>query len=776
MFGSYNSGDVLWLGDWGTPWILFFLVLGALVCGISYYDLRVLPKRKCWTLVGLRIAVYLLAVIFLLEPAIDLKNTSKVKNQVAVILDGSISMGLPSVQQQEKTRLELIKEAVEALEIPATKTDDDHIYSFYQFGDALFPLATAQSAESDAGKSDLATAIESVKKTYAQKDLGGIIVLSDGIVSGAMGSRTRRGEKLDEITIAELGRLKAPVNTIAVGNADSFRDLAIVNVAHDDFAFVHNKTSIEFDVQAVGIKDTDLNATLSRDGKVVQSRLLKIRKGKSNYKLNFDFIPQKIGKEVYSIDLPHLKNEALFENNHAQFLQKIIRDKIRALQVVGRPSWDERFLRRHLKQNPNVDLISFFILRTNQNIRVAGTDELSLIPFPTDELFQDELGSFDLVIFQNFNFGPYDMRRYLSEISKFVKEGGGFMMIGGDLSFSNGGYSETAISDILPVELSSRTDTIDFRPFKPELTEAGLRHPITTLAFDPVENRKLWQELPDQRGTNIVLNAKPEASVLAVHPTLSFGGKPMPVVSISEVEEGRVMALTTDSTWRWGIERVGEGGTSREYQLFWNNAFRWLIKDPELKLIRIENQVDEYDVGAVTTLSVRVSNPDYTPAPNQAVKLIVEFEPFFEGEQVEGGTKQKSAPETLLSTKVQTDAGGLAQTKLALEKAGRYKISAESRTSSGLLKDKDVVIALRSVSEFRDIVPRTDLLKQIAETTGGIFTQLPNSKPAVELLPSKSIQVNRRKVIHLWDTSVAFLLLVGLLGLEWILRRRWGRL
>ncbi len=768
MFGSYNSGDVLWLGDWGTPWILFFLLLGALVCGISYYDLRILSKLKCWTLVGLRVSVYLLAVLFLLEPAVDLKNTSKVKNQVAVLVDGSISMDLPSVQEGKKTRLEWAKEAVKTLNIPATKTDEEHVYSFFQFGDDLSPLALSENASATESKSNLGEALDAIKKTYAQKDLGGIVVLSDGVATGNIGGRTRRGEELDAITVAELKRLQAPVNTIAVGDASSLRDLAIVKVARDDFAFVHNKISIDVDVQAIGVKDTDLNATLSRDGKVVQTRLLKIRKGKSSYKLSFEFVPQKIGKEVYSIDLPHLENEALYENNHAQFLQKIIRDKIRALQVVGRPSWDERFLRRHLKQNPNVDLISFFILRTNQNIRVAGQDELSLIPFPTDELFQDELGSFDLVIFQNFNFGPYDMRRYLSEISKFVKEGGGFVMIGGDLSFSNGGYAETAISDILPVELSNDTNTIDFRPFKPRLTEAGVRHPITTLAFDPVENRKLWQELPDQKGTNIVLQAKPEASVLAVHPTLSFGGKPMPVVTISEAEEGRVMALTTDSTWRWGIERVGEGGTSREYQLFWNNAFRWLIKDPELKLIRIENQVEEYDVGSTTTLSVRVSNPDYTPAPNQAVKLTVDFEPFFDG--------KKKASKTVLSTEVNTDAGGLAQSKLNLTEAGVYKISVVSKTKAGVLKDKDVVIAVRSVAEFRDIIPRADLLKQIAETTGGTFTLLPDASPKLNLLPSKSIQVNRRKVIHLWDTSVAFLLLIGLLGLEWTLRRRWGRL
>ncbi len=764
---TYNSGDLLWLGDWGSLWILFLLILGAFVFAISYYDLRILSKRKCWTLVGLRIWVYLLAVLFLLEPAIDLKNTSKVKNQVAVLIDSSISMDLPSEAGSKTSRLSLAKSGLKALNIPPNKTDDEHVYSFFHFDKESELLPNTDALQAIGPKTDLAGVLEDIKKGFSQKDLGGIIILSDGIMNGDMGSRTRRGETLDAATKSTLERFQAPINTMVSGDPASLRDLAIVNLARDDFAFVHNKVSIEVSIQAVGIKDRDLKLMLSRDGKEVQTRLLKIRKGKSIYKLRFEFVPQKIGKEVYSIDLPHLENEALYENNHAQFLQKIIRDKIRALQVVGRPSWDERFLRRHLKQNPNVDLISFFILRTNQNIRVAGNDELSLIPFPTDELFQDELGSFDLVIFQNFNFGPYDMRRYLSEISKFVKEGGGFVMIGGDLSFSKGGYANTAIADILPVELSDDSDAIDFRPFKPQLTDAGTRHPITTLAFDPTANRELWKQLPDQRGTNIVLKAKEGASVLAVHPTLSYGGEKMPVITIGEAEEGRVMALTTDSTWRWGIERVGDGGTSREYQLFWNNAFRWLIKDPELKLIRIENQKEEFDVGSATKIAVRLSKPDYTPLTNQQITLSVEFKPF---------DKQTKDPVKLYTRQIRTDGGGIGETMLKMEKAGIYTIFAESKTDGGVLKDRDVIIALGSVNEYRDILPRPKFLKQVASASGGRFTRLGKDTPSVNLLPSKSIQVNRRRVIHLWDTPWSFLLIIALLASEWMLRRRWGRL
>ena len=139
-----------------------------------------------------------------------------------------------------------------------------------------------------------------------------------------------------------------------------------------------------------------------------------------------------------------LEGEAIAENNARAFLLKVIRDKIRVLQVTGRPSWDERFLRGLLKHDPNVDLVSFFILRTPTDVELVPSDELSLIPFPTEELFQEQLRSFDVVFLQNFNYGPYGIGAYLGEISDYVEEGGGLAMIGGDLSFTSGGYARHA--------------------------------------------------------------------------------------------------------------------------------------------------------------------------------------------------------------------------------------------------------------------------------------------------------------------------------------------
>ena len=273
--------------------------------------------------------------------------------------------------------------------------------------------------------------------------------------------------------------------------------------------------------------------------------------------VTFRFVPERIGKEIYAVKATTVEGEAITRNNERWFVVNVIRDRIRVLQVVGRPSWDVRFLRQFLTGNPNVDLISFFILRTADDLRRTSNQELSLIPFPTNELFEEQLGSFDAVVFQNFDYGPYDMARYLPEVRDYVEGGGGLLMLGGDLSFGAGGYAGTAVADVLPVRLpptAAPAQNIDPAPFRPVLSEAGARHPITRLAFGGEANDALWRALPELPGTNIVLGPTEGATVLAEHPTRrGQDGEAMPVLAIREVGEGRSMALTVDSSWKWSF-------------------------------------------------------------------------------------------------------------------------------------------------------------------------------------------------------------------------------
>lgn len=771
-FSDYNATDVLWLGDWSPSWIAMLIVLGVAVIGISIYDLAPLKPVRRWTLVTLRALVYALAVMLLLEPAVDLKNVTKVKNHVAILVDASSSMAL---EHDGAPRWQAAVQAVEALELPDELEDEDHVYDVFVFGEDLaeVKLSGLKHHRPDGRGTNIGAALQSLKQRYERVDVGGVVLITDGTDTGAIAERTRRGEALDDGTTELVTSIDAPLNTVAVASPEQLIDVAVTRVLRDDFAFVHNKLSVEAEIQVVGLQPTSFPVKLMRDGELLQTREVTVVDGQMSYPVSFDYVPKSIGKEIYVIDVPEFADEVLLSNNRAYFLQKVIRDKIRALQVVGRPSWDERFLRRLLKRNPNVDLISFFILRTNENVQLAPTTELSLIPFPTEELFQEELGSFDLVIFQNFNFGPYNMRQYLPEITKFVKDGGGFVMIGGDLSFASGGYAGTPIEEILPVELPPRTATtvIDEAPFRPELTEAGQRHPITQLAFDPQSNSRIWSSLPEQHGTNLVMAAKPHATVLATHPRIGTKEGKMPVIAVSEMGGGRVMALTTDSTWRWGLEHLGTGGTPREYQVFWNSAIRWLIKDPELKLLRVEMGQDEYNPGDVIDATVRVQQSDYTPAANIEGTFVVSHRSF---QSVATG---KHDSRLVTEQSFVTDTDGNATIEVPVDGVGVWTVVARAQTPSGDLRDEDVGLAVSSAAELRDVLPRPGLLRVLATAGGGSAVSATGvDRSALRFEPPRTVRVNRREVIQVWDSFWVFALILALLGCEWTLRRRWGRL
>jgi uncharacterized membrane protein len=770
ILGEFNRGGVLFLGDWPQWAIASMIVLAVLVCVLTYLDVSEMRRTRRVALVSLRAAVLSLALFVLLEPALELEQVSVVPNHVAVIVDVSESQTLETVEGE--TRQSRSSEAIEAFEQEFGGDTEDHIFHYLALSD-LTESATAEELAAwvpDGDSTHILAGIERFVAAHGARDVGGIVIVSDGIDNGALGARVRRGEELDAETLELLQSFGAPVHTISTAQAGEIRDIAIERVVHDDFAFVRNAVAVSADLKVLGFTQGVVNVTLRREGELLQTRSVPLEPGRTDYRVDFEFVPELIGKEIYAVDVDLLEGEALETNNRELFVLNVIRDKIRVLQVVGRPSWDVRFMRQLLQNNPNVDLICFFILRTQDDIHRGSERELSLIPFPTDELFNEELGSFDLVVFQNFDYGPYNMRQYLPQISDYVRDGGGFAMIGGDRSFSSGGYAGTAVADILPVELpsGSSADLVDESSFRPVLTDAGQRHPITRLEFDAVDNAELWGELPPLRGTNRVLAPREGAVVLAEHPSLQAGAGAMPVITVADIGEGRSMAVTYDSSWRWNFEHVSRGGASGPYTGFWNSAIRWLIRDPALNLVDVELSEEVVAPNETLVGNVRVFGPDYAPLVDASLTLIVTRRPLENlGEE----------PVVFSEQFFRSNDRGTARFELGLPEPGAYSVRARMEDESGdILEDTEVFLVVRRSRELRDIEPRAELLEALSDATDGRHLTDPSRAGSLRFSEPRVEEVDRREVIDLWSSPWFFALLGGLLAIEWSLRRRWGRL
>jgi hypothetical protein len=481
---DYNEYRWVLLSPWGRTGLVVGSIITAAVIALSVFTSRqVLSLWRRTGMIILRSAGAMTALVLFLEPAIELRQVAREPNHIAVVVDDSESMSLRD-QTSGPSRMDRVRELLSESATTLDRWRADHILDFYTLSSSLTPQSESNAAPAAKGNAtQIRVGLEQLRQKYDGTDLAGVILLSDGLATGKFVDGATDGASRDF-----LRSLETRVHTVWAAR-DGLRDTAIVRVLADEFAFVRTVVRIEAVIRSTGYGKRRIPVTLSSEGVPLRRQWVELEAGSTEAKVAFEFTPSQVGRYVYRVDTPVDGGEAVSSNNERSFILRVIRDKFRVLQVAGRPSWDVRALRGMLKQNPNVDLISFFILRMNTDISMAANSEMSLIPFPTDELFKEQLPSFDLVILQNYNFLPYGMARYLGNLRDYVRDGGALVMLGGSLSFTSGGYYRTPIDELLPVALlpgSARASSlVDEGDFAPLLTDIGRSHPITSLRYDP---------------------------------------------------------------------------------------------------------------------------------------------------------------------------------------------------------------------------------------------------------------------------------------------------
>ena len=744
----------------GLRALVVFLAIAVLY--FSWLSIKsITPAAKRLLLIALRFVATVLIVLLLLQPQIEQKEVLKLKNKVVCLIDNSQSMTLKG-GDTGISRFQLVADFFKDNASFIEELQNNFDVDFLSFSDTIKEISSDDIKNGlvlDGTNTDIARTLKLLKKRYEGKSVKGYLVFSDGADTVELPSSINKLEIISNLA----KELSAPFFTFSPGGNMDVRDIAISNISYDSFTFVRSPWKADVTVKILGYKDLKLPITLKQGNDIISSKVLNTSE-ESELHIDLAFTPFTTGTFLYTISIPVQPHEAITENNQVSFLVKVVRDKIRIMHVCGRPSWDERFLRRVLKSDPNIDLISFFILRTPTDVSEARNDELSLIPFPVDELFTQALGSFDLVIFQNFDYRPYDssffrFSHYLNNLQKFVTDqGGGFMMIGGDISFSQGGYDGTAIEDILPVNLYTEKDSIDTSRLKAVITNDGLKHPVTTLDDNADRNIAIWKDLPELDGCNVTTQLKSDAVPLVIFPAK---GNP-PLVSVRDVGLGRCMAITTDSLWRWNFLSVGEGGSNRHYIKFLQNAVKWLIKDPTLNPIRITVNKETFLPDEEVQIKIEVLGRNYQPM--EGVQLGIDVTNEFSGESI-------------FVTNATTDNNGQYKFTIKNNREGYYIVKALAKKENDEIGQDYTVfnIAIEN-KEFKDTSIRRDILSKLSEVSGGNYFDLPTKNIEEKLFienPSIVKLVGKRQ-ISLWDNGYVFMMILAIVSIEWWIRKRSG--
>jgi hypothetical protein len=290
---------------------------------------------------------------------------------------------------------------------------------------------------------------------------------------------------------------------------------------------------------------------------------------------------------------------------------------------------------------------------------------------------------------------------------------------------------------------------------------------VTSLRYSPDDNARIWRQLPQLEGVNLVASAKPDATVLAVHPRLKTkAGKPMPVIVAGEYGKGRSLAVTTDTLWRWGfVAAARPGDDGRQYTKLWENAMRWLIQDPDLRNLHVDCDAVEYAPGKPVRVSVRLLGRDYQPLPGGVVSLVV-----------------KRGPDPIRATQIAAEKLTVADDGTAVHELGGlspgvYRALGHATIGGRQIDASDIFLVREGGTELDRPVGDLATLESIAKATSGIALGAVDQLPAsLGFDPPRIVRVDRRTDLELWSRPGLLVLVIGLLGLEWLLRQRSGYL
>ncbi|MEM9863680.1 MAG: glutamine amidotransferase [Myxococcota bacterium] len=684
----------------------------AALLGVAFFALVLLAARRRppgW-LLGLRIATAALGWCFAVQPTTITEDEEVREGTLVVLADDSRSMGLREGEGPRGAWLNGLRERWSGY---------DNVV-FRRFGTDVSAWDGALGFRD--GDSAIHNALDAVR---AEEGVGAVLLLSDG-------GETER--------VRELGEGPA-VHVVPIG-PDSIRDDAIVDVQSDPVGFLRQRSLVRVSVVRSGARGA-IPVRLFEGERLLGERLVDVNEAGEGDAV-FRFEPRRIGRAAFRVTLPIEVDDAVPQNNDRAFLMEIKRDRLRVLLVAGRPTWDVRFLRAFLEDDASIDLISFFILRTTSDLTVASPEEMALIPFPTDELFREHLGSFDLIVFQDFDYAPYDMAGYLPGIASYVERGGSFAMLGGDRSFGSGGYASTPLADVLPV----RFDDVD-RPargaragaFAPTIAEGADYHPLVRLEVDVAANLQRWRDLEPLLGSNRFRGVGPNAQVL-----LERGRDP--VLVAQEVGEGRVLAFGADSSFRWAMATGGRTGDRSHYDRFYDRVIRWLARDPALDSAQVSTSRVRYGPGARVDVRFLARDGRYGPVASASLQL----------------DENESRSVTLAA-----DGSGRASL-IAPDEPGVHTLTL--RADEEPLAQESFVVE-GGGQELADVRVRRDLLTRLAQQTGGTVYET-GDVGAPDAIDSTRRRSRGVRAFAPFSTVYAAAVLLILLLTSWLLRRRFG--
>ncbi|HVL70367.1 MAG TPA: hypothetical protein VM434_00610 [Beijerinckiaceae bacterium] len=596
--------------------------LGAVA--VLFVVLAIVSRGPVAALRALAVALVLLA---LANPALVQEDREKVKDIAAVLIDRSGSNQLGGrTAMTDLVQAELKRR-------------------FGGLADVEPRFIEVADGEGDDG-TRLFTALSNALADVPPDRLAGVIMVTDGVVHDIPASPEQLG-------------FRAPLHALITGRPDE-RDRRIALLQAPRFGIVGREQTIRAQVSERGGPGTAW-VTVRRDGQQVMRRQVRTE---TPFSLSVRI--EHGGPNVVEIEAEPLPDELTAANNRAVVTIEGIREKLRVLLVSGEPHAGERTWRNLLKSDANVDLVHFTILRPPEKQDGTPINELSLIAFPTRELFQQKIKEFDLIIFDRYANQTVLPSTYFDNIVRYVREGGAVLVAAGPEFAGAASLARTRLSPIIPGSPDGR---IFEEPYKARITVPGQRHPVTRGLPGSESEPPAWGEWLRVIG----------AQVRSGTPVMSGAGE-APLLVLNREDKGRVALLLSDHAWLWA-RNFREGGPHLDLL---RRLAHWLMKEPGLE--------EEALRATATGREVRVERQTMGDAPGPVTVV-----------SPSGAERQVDTVE---------DRPGLFVAQLSARELGLHTVRSGDLAAF-------VSVGPANPRELADVFSDTEPLRALAEATGG---------------------------------------------------------
>jgi uncharacterized membrane protein len=690
---------------------------------------------------------YVLLLIVALRPVRLIRRGRAVGPRVIALVDSSRRLEL---RTESSTRADQAQLAVSAL----LRHYHSASLSIAMFGEgAARMLKSPELISESLGKtstSDMLAALSSLLDVTGERPAA-VLVVSDGRFTRPFSVDALMGSSLPAAFTG------IPIHSVDVGG-QAQPDASIRLVDSLGEAVAHQAISLKVEIACSGeLRCGKIPVAIRALEKGKSPREIARREadltGKEAQLVNFDFVLEHAGSQILEVALENQPGDRVPENDARLLPYSVSRDRLRLLHIAGSPSYDVRELRRWLKGNSAVDLVSYFILRTdddNPNTE-DNAGELSLIPFPVDELFSQHLPSFDAVILQDIDAARYHLDTHLERLARYVEEGGGLILVGGSAAFSGGNYAHSALERVIPTSLVLGSNPYDSVEFVPRVTTAAMKSPI----LEPLQ-RILGNRLPSFPGSNTLGPPKSRATVLWEHPQrtflpikgVTFAG-PMPILAVSDIHDGRVVEIGLDATFRLGWGSMAAETSGRAYGALWEALIGWVMHEQQYASMRGEI------LGECIANSPLVMQW-FLPAGARGL-LTVDVEQL-----------GQASPQTL-HQQVKLDDSGVVTVQLPGLRRGGF--CATARLDGGAESRLNFLCEKGGVA-MADSRPDHERLRKLSEISGGTYV-MPDGIDKLPLPPSYFLDEKRTShpvaPCWLWASLAA-----AFLGAQWIVARSTG--